>query len=267
MRTKLTEIDLNAYVDGQLSPEQEAHVEFLLEDHPDDDASVRAMAEQKRLLRDALAALPAEEGSLRTADLERRLADRLARRERAVPVDWFRKAAAVVLLVGSGWGGHMAYSGMRHPIPEYVAEAAGAHLVFAESPVRPDGVDPTHPVQLASWLSSQLGQSIRIPSLEALSIDFVGGRLLGTKEGPLAHLVYEDHGGHRLTLTIAPHRYEGNTRLMLGERDGVSLGYWSDASLSYAVVAKTSDAQIGAIASEIASSGRSGGERDDPFAE
>ena len=150
----------------------------------------------------------------------------------------------------------MMYADLSRPMPEYVAEAAGAHLVFAESPLRPEHIDPTHPVQMASWLSSQLGRTISIPSLEALSIDFVAGRLLGTKEGALAHLVYEDRDGHRLTLTIAPHRYGGNTALVLGKRDDVTLGYWSDAELSYAVVARTSDARIAAIAAEITGAGR-----------
>ena len=258
MKPAISETDLNAYVDGQLSPEQEARLEAILGDNPEDKARLDAMAEQKRLLRTVLAALPAEEGSFRTLQLERQLAARLARRERPALGDWLRKAVAVTLLVASGWGGHMLYAEMSRPMPEYVAEATGAHLVFAERPLRPAEVDPTHPVQMASWLSSELGRTIKIPSLEALSIDFVNGRLLGTKEGPLAHLVYEDQAGHRLTLTITPHRYEGNTRLKLGERDGVTLGYWSDAELSYAVVAKTSDAQIAAIVSEITDPGRNG---------
>ena len=152
----------------------------------------------------------------------------------------------------------MLYAEVSRPMPEYVAEAAGAHLVFADKPIRPADIDPTHPVQMASWLSDELGQTVTIPSLKALSIDFVAGRLLGTKEGPLAHLVYEDQVGHRVTLTIAPHRYQGNTGLKLGQRDDMTLGYWSDTTLSYAVVAKTSDAQIAAIASEITEANRNG---------
>ena len=46
--------------------------------------------------------------------------------------------------------------------------------------------------------------------------------------------------------------------LSLGQRDDMTLGYWSDTTLSYAVVAKTSDAQIAAIASEITEANRNG---------
>lgn len=258
MKPAINEVDLNTYVDGQLSPEQEAHVEAILAGEPEDRAHLEAMVEQKRLLRAGLAAIPAGEGSFRTLRLERQLAAKLARRERPAAGDWLRRAAAAVLFVASGWGGHMLYAEVSRPMPEYVAEAAGAHLVFADKPFRPADIDPTHPVQMASWLSDELGETITVPSLKPLSIDFVGGRLLGTKEGPLAHLVYEDRDGHRVTLTIAPHRYQGNTRLKLAQRDDVTLGYWSDATLSYAVVAKTSDAQIAAIASEITEASRDG---------
>jgi anti-sigma factor RsiW len=260
MKPAINETDLAAYVDGELSPDRAARLEALLADEPEEMSRLEAMTGQKRLLRDVLAALPADEGTPLTLELERRLAHGLRRRERFSAGDWsmgdwLRKAAAVVILVASGWGGHMMYADLSRPLPEYVAEAAGAHLVFADNPLRPAEVDPTQPLQMASWLSDRLGKSITVPSRDQLNIEFISARLLGTKEGPLAQVVYEDQDGHRMTLSIAPHRYQGNTGIIHAEHDGINLAYWSDTDLSYVLAAKTNAAQIGAIALEIVNAG------------
>lgn len=261
MKPAVSETDLNAYLDGQLPPEQVAGIEARVVEDTETSSHLDAMTEQKKMLRAALMALPAGEGSQKTVDLEQRLASRLRQRERVsegnlAAGNWLRRAAAAVFLVAAGWGGHMTYADLSHTLPEYVAEAAGAHLVFADNPLRPADVDPTQPVQMASWLSSRLGKSITVPSLEPLNISFISARLLGTKEGPLAQVVYEDQNSHRMTLSIAPHRYQGNTGIIHAERDGINLAYWSDAELSYVLAAKTTPAQIDVIAAEIVNTGQ-----------
>lgn len=261
MKSAVSETNLNAYLDGQLPPDQTTNLEARFAEDAEASNRLDAMTEQKKALRAALMAMPASEGSPKTLDLEQRLASRLRQRERIssgtwAAGSWLRKVAAAVLLVAAGWGGHMTYADLSHPLPEYVAEAAGAHLVFADNPLRPADVDPTQPLQMASWLSSRLGKSITVPSLEPLNISFISARLLGTKEGPLAQVVYEDQDSHRMTLSIAPHSYQGNTGIIHAERDGVNLAYWSDAELSYVLAAKTTAAQIEVIAAEIVNAGQ-----------
>jgi anti-sigma factor RsiW len=261
MKPAVSETDLNTYLDGQLPPGEAAGLEARLAEDTEASSRLDAMTEQKKMLRAALMAVPAGEGSPRTLDLEQRLAGRLRQRERVsagtwAAGNWLRKAAAAVVLVAAGWGGHMTYADLSHPLPEYVAEAAGAHLVFADSAHRPMDVDPTQPLEMASWLSSRLGKSITVPSLEPLNISFISARLLGTKEGPLAQVVYEDQDSHRMTLSIAPHRYQGNTGIIHAEHGGINLAYWSDAELSYVLAAKTTAAQIEVIAAEIVNAGQ-----------
>lgn len=265
MKSALSETDLAAYIDGELSVEQAVCLEALLAGDPEARSRLDAMTGQKQMLRAALLTLPAGEGAPRTLELEHRLASRLRQREQVsrgdwMVGDWLRRAAAAVLLVAAGWGGHMTYADLSHPLPEYVAEAAGAHLVFADNPLRPADVDPTQPLQMATWLSSRLGKAITVPSLEPLNITFVSARLLGTKEGPLAQVVYEDQNRHRMTLSIAPHGYQGNTAILHAERDGINLAYWSDPELSYVLAAKTTAAQIEAVAAEIMTTGEDAAE-------
>jgi anti-sigma factor RsiW len=103
-----------------------------------------------------------------------------------------------------------------------------------------------------AWFSSKLGHAVDIPSLAPLGVEFIGARLQGTKEGPLAQFLYEDEAGHRLSLTVARHP-EGAPVFDFAVHDmaGEQVGYWTDGGLDYAVVARTNDTQIRAIVAEL----------------
>ncbi|WP_207481314.1 anti-sigma factor family protein [Arenibaculum pallidiluteum] len=248
----VNEAELQAYVDGRLSPKEAARVEALLAVDDDARAEVSGQMADRTLLREAASAMdpgpaPAETDALVT-ELARRLVHRRAARRPAV----LARAAAVLLVMGAGWMAHLAYEQASDPLPSFVTEAAGAHEVFAELKDHAVEMEGGRRAEMAAWFSDRLGEPVPVPTLDAIGIDLVGGRLLGTREGPLAHLVYEDRTGHRMTLSIWPHSYEGNTAPVVVEHHGVKLGYWSDQSLSYVLAARTTDLQIQSIAAEIA---------------
>jgi anti-sigma factor RsiW len=244
--------ELQAYVDGKLSPEEAAELEARLADDPEDAAKVESYLKQNRLILTAADALAPAATDLRTAALERELARRLERRRWRMPA-WVRQAAAAVVLVSAGWLAHGQYAEMNQAPPGYVAEALGAHRVFADDAFRP--VEFTLETSDAGlqWASAKLGQPVAIPELGSLGLNLVGFRLHGTAEGPIAQFIYEDAGGNRLSVFVAPHPPEvpayGFTMASFAD---TRVGYWSDAALDYAVVAETSAPQIEAVASEIA---------------
>lgn len=247
--------ELQAYVDGQLTPEEAARVEERLARDPEAAATVQAFLEQKELIREAADALEPYTTDLRTAALERKLAERLSGRHWGVP-GWLRQVAASVVLVSAGWLAHGQYQARFAPtgdqLPVYVAEAVGAHGVFAEDRFRPVEFPAEASDAAIQWASAKLGQELTIPSLDALGLELVGSRLLGTAAGPLLYLIYEDATENRLSVLVAQHPPEApEYEFRLASVAGTTVGYWSDGALDYALVAETSNIQIAAIADEI----------------
>lgn len=255
---------LMAYADGRLTPEEAAAVEARL----DEDAEARALlavwSGQTRAIRAAADALEADGPdpavtNLRTAALERELAHALQRqgwRARLMGpavTAGLRRSAAAVVLFAAGWGAHWAHDVVTTPYPGYVAEGLGAHQVFAHDMLRPVEFSADATEGALDWVSAKLDRTLAHPALESLGLELVGARMLGTREGPMAQFIYEDREGHRMSLILAPHP-EGlrEAPLRMASLGEDRVGYWRDARLDYAVVAKTSDMQIEAVAEEVA---------------
>jgi anti-sigma factor RsiW len=248
------EFELQAYVDGELSPEEAAAFEERLAENAEQAAAVEAYFEQNRLIREAADAMtPAMTVDLRTARLERQLAQRLAAQSRSWRLPpWLRQAAAAVVLLGAGWIAHGQYAALDDQPPGYVAEAVGAHRFFADDAFRPVEFSAEASEAALEWAVAKLDRPIAIPTLDPLGLMLVGSRLHGSAEGPFAQFVYEDVEGNRLSLIVAPHpphlpAYD----FTLARFDGTAVGYWSDDILDYALVAETNQTQIEAIAAEI----------------
>ncbi|EWY36891.1 hypothetical protein N825_23025 [Skermanella stibiiresistens SB22] len=258
MTIEIDENDLHAFLDGQLAPEQEALVLAWLESDPEARNRLRDYAEQK-----LLTAIGAAEGlaggdPTRTEELAGELSDQLESHRHKFPgrwrsLTWLRQAAAVVALVAAGWTTNELWHHMKPGgrLPEYVVEATGAHLVFAEGPMTQVGV--TSPVggDLARVMSARLGERVEIPELSPIGLKLVGGRVMGGMEHPLAGLVYEDKDGRRLTICLSPRDDGPVDGLHVAEVGGVRVGYWSNGEQSYVIVADTSETQLTAIVGQL----------------
>ena len=258
--------ELMAYADGQLNPEEAARVEDRLASDPEAAAIVQAMLEQKLLIQEAADDLEPATTDLRTAALERKLADRLAQRlpggapgpRFGVP-GWLRQAAAALVLVSAGWFAHGEYQARfmdsAEQMPIYVAQAVGAHSVYANDGFRPVEFSADDTDMAIRWASAQIGEELSVPSLDALGLELVGSRLLGTAAGPILYLIYEDAAQNRLSVLVARHPPdEPQYEFRLASMSDNTVGYWSHGALDYALVARTSEAQIAAIAGEISAS-------------
>jgi anti-sigma factor RsiW len=249
--THVNEAELQAFIDGQLDKRRHTNVLAYLGRHPDQLERLAQYAAQKDELRHRLDALDWDDDPT-TAQLEQELAERLSGRDRRA---WLRRAASIVLLLGAGWWGHVVYDRYLEPrLPSLVVEAAYAHQVFGEDTQRPvelTATTATSRAEMIAWFTRHLGEPIEIPSLDAVGLRLIGGRLLPGGEGPIAQLIYEDGAGHRLTLALSSKPAYAGPEIKLVAVDGLTAGYWQDGELSYAVVAETSEQQLVAIASEI----------------
>lgn len=245
----ISEDELQAFVDGDLPRGRSTAVLAHLGRHPEEIERLARYALQKDELRRGIAATNLPGNDPATLELQQALASRLRRRDYGA---WLRRAAAVALLLVTGWSGHGLYLAyLDHRLPPLVVEAAQAHEVFGDDSQRPVELTAASQVEMRAWFSRHLGEEIEIPSLDAIGLGLVGGRLLPGEESPIAQLIYEDSAGRRLTLCLAAETSEAGPAIELVEVEGMTAGYWHNGEFAFALVAHTPDLQLVAIASEL----------------
>lgn len=246
---EIHEGELQAFVDGELPAARCTPVLAHLGRHPEDLQRVAQYAAQTQELRRRLEALELPHDDPTTVALQRRLADRLARPDYQ---GWLRRAASIAVLLTAGWSGHALYQRYLEPhLPSLVIEAAQAHEVFGEDSERPVELTAAALSEMTAWFSRHLGETVEIPSLRAIGLSLVGGRLLPGEDSPIAQLIYEDSAQRRLTLCLSAEPTDAGPAVELVEVEGLTAGYWDGGEVSYALVAQTPDLQLVAIASEL----------------
>ena len=225
---KVTENELQAYVDDRLEPAAQREVETHLAEHPEDAARVQAYREQNAAFRAAFDPVLNEPlpDRLRHIDTSRRSA------RFAVAAGWVVVGALV------GWFAHALLGTRGAPAPISLArQAAIAHAVYSPEVRHPVEVGAAEQEHLVNWLSKRLGAKLKAPVLTAEGFELVGGRLLPGPSGAVAQFMYQDARGKRLTLYVS--RIEGaqrdNTAFRFSQEDKVAVFYWIDGSLGYAL--------------------------------
>jgi anti-sigma factor RsiW len=262
-QTSIDEDDFQAFVDGQLPPEQRRAVMAYLAARPEESAR---MSDYRNL--------SGELHQLYDEVLHEPLPARL-RVERYRRTSWSARAlgwlglaefgmapqaatAIVLLVLGGTFGGWMLNDHYSQPEPEapavsFIAQALNAHVLYAP--------DQQHPVEFGAdqensfllWMSERLGQAVHAPDLADLGFTLVGGRLLPAASQPAAQLMYENPDAQRITLyirigwTSLPGAAQEGTINFTGE-DGVSAVYWMDGPLAYALGGELDREQLFAIA-------------------
>lgn len=243
---------LHAYADGRLDPPGRAAVEAWLAEHPEDAARVGAWRDNDALLRAAYDPLLAE-------PIPERL--RLAAC-RAPHRPALRIAAALAWLVLGATLGY-ALRGLDDPdggahelafsLPR---NAAIAHAVYTPEVRHPVEVGADQEAHLVAWLSKRLGTSLKAPALGAEGYALVGGRLLPGEAGPVAQFMYQHNDGRRLTLYVRSG--EGTdkggsreTAFRYAQENGVSVFYWVDGPLGYALSGELPREELLPVASAV----------------
>jgi anti-sigma factor RsiW len=244
------EDELQAFVDGQLPRDRCTTVLAYLGRHPEEVVRLAAYATHKEDLRARLEEIGQPTGAPKTAELQQALADRLAVRSRYG--DWWRRAAAMAVLLGAGWWSNTLYHEHFAPrLPDVVLEAAQAHEIFSGDRERPVELTALARADLAAWFSSRLGELVEIPSLRGMGLQLVGGRLLAGDQGPVAQLIYEDASGYRISLCLSSAPSNSGPELEVVTVEGLTASYWHEGDLTYALVAKGTEQQLVTIATEL----------------
>lgn len=241
----ITEIELQAYVDGRLPSVRQAEVEAYLAEHAEERARVAAYCWQNE-------ALHAQFDAVLDEPVPARLAQRVQRR----PWPLLRFAAVLAsFVVGGavGWTVHgIGGAGSQAPMRVFAREAAQAYLVYAPEVRHPVEVRADQETHLVAWLSKRLGVKLKVPDLQDIGYRLMGGRLLPGNKGPVAQFMYQDTAGQRLTLYVSNgSQYRQETAFRFMRQGNVRVFYWIDERCGYALSGEISREQLLRVATAI----------------
>jgi anti-sigma factor RsiW len=224
----VTEDELHAYVDGEVSAERRAAIEAWLATHPEDAAHVAQWRAQAEAIR-------SHYGVVATERVPARLnLDKVMRNGRS----WRTLAAAAAVaafLVGgiAGWLVHNASATPPSALDVATADALSAHKLYI--------AEVRHPIEvraneqhLLPWLSRRVGTSLRAPDLETFQLKLLGGRLLPGPVGPAALFMYESPSGERYTF-YASKAKAGRSALRYHADEGAAAVLWVESDIGYVV--------------------------------
>jgi anti-sigma factor RsiW len=253
----ITESDLHAYLDGQLSASRRSAVEAYLAAHPDEAERLHAYRSQQRELRQRFDPVLDETIPPALRNLARQPTVAVARRHH--PTRWSLQRLAAGLLIGVlggavGWQAnqHFGPAELRAQAIPLARQAAIAHVVFSPDIRRPVEIGAEHEDQLVTWLSKRLGTSIRPPKLAPLGYELIGGRLLPGNSGPVAQFMYHDASGQRLTLYVSTENAGSrDTAFRFAQEGPVNVFYWIDGKFGYALSAGIDKAEMARVATAV----------------
>ncbi|HEX7339911.1 MAG TPA: anti-sigma factor [Rhodanobacteraceae bacterium] len=238
-----SEVQLHAYVDGQLGDADRVRLERWLDRHPIRAKEIRGWQRDAQQLRAAYGDFP---GSARHRTLDpMAIRVRRANRRRA----HLATAAVLVLALGIGaTGGWQARSLTTPAIAAPMADALQAYRMFATD--RHLRLDMTQhkPGQLQAWLGKHFPHAPPLPRLNGAGFHPVGARLVATDSGPAAMVLYENLQGGAISFYIRPPA-PGKGGLPHGQRrDGQLVAtYWSGNGYNYALVSPATAADLRTI--------------------
>jgi len=242
----LSDDELHAYADNQLSGERAGEVAATLAREPALGARIAEIRRQNALLRDALdpwlgEPLPRELLSAAAGSLART-------QPRWLPAA-LAAAASLILGIGIGWFGRSEMLELAGTPITFQRQAALTHALYAADANRPVEVWANEEERLVRWLSKRLNFPLHAPNLNGLGFALVGGRLVAGNEKPGALFMYENADRQRISLFV---RKDGEpsreTAFRYAVEDGVGVFYWIDEDCGYALSGRLDRGQLLAIA-------------------
>jgi anti-sigma factor RsiW len=223
----ISEGDLHAYVDGELSPDRRSAVAAWLASHPEDAARVAAWREQAEMIRARYGAVAQESTppQLRIARLTRARYGMAALATAAV-------LAAFIAGGAVGWLARGAEVARSSDLNRFTADALEAYRLYVVEVRHPVEVPGDQRPHLVEWLSKRVGSPLRPPELDRMGLKLVGGRLLPGPTGATAFFMYEGATGERFTLYCG-HTSDQETALRYTTGKQNAAYYWVDRNLAY----------------------------------
>lgn len=228
---KITENDLQSYVDGRVDSEQAEKIEQYLQQNPSEAKRIAAYRQQNELLHSLYDntedSLTEQYLSTHTLAIKARSVTKLSI---AASVAWLALGTFI------GWGLQFAQAPVQTVVFSLPQTAIAAHAVYSPEVRHPVEVGADQEEHLVKWLSKRLKHQLQTPDLSSLDYSLIGGRLLPADVGPAAQFMYENSRGERLTLyVIAQPRKDKDTAFRFFENNNIKVFYWTDANMGFAI--------------------------------
>lgn len=244
---------LLAFADDRLPGEAAEAVTRYLAEHPEAAAEVEAHRRQN-------AAISALFTPVRNEPVPARLKpERVAAGLRAQAGQWYRSAAAAIIVLalgaGGGWYGRDALSPAEAASDVLIDTAVTAHELYVNEKRHAVEVAAAEEDHLVTWLSNRIGQTIDAPDLTTQGFTLVGGRLLpsvtGSLTGPAAQLMYENATADRLTVYITAALPDKLSAYEFTARSGLDAFYWANEAITCTVVGDLPEEAMQVVAKQV----------------
>ncbi|PST19166.1 hypothetical protein C7U61_11480 [Rhizobium sp. JAB6] len=243
----VTEADLHAFADGLLPPEKQAELRAWLTENPEDAVAVAAWQVQN----DEIRAMFSPYAISKDGDADLFAKSRITSSAGAAASQASRKlmmlAASLALFVAGAVAGHFGPDLFAQPELELTSiealpqQAHSAFVVYASDVRHPVEVGADQEAHLATWLGKRMNVAgLKVPILQTLGFQLVGGRLLPINGTPGALFMYENASGQRLTVLVGRNSGNTTTSFRFASDKAVETFYWIDGDLGYAVTGEIS---------------------------
>lgn len=241
----ITQADLQAYTDGQLSAARQREVEAYLKNNPD----AAAMVEHDRKINDAIHEYfdPVLEEPVPAQLIPNQYKATFYKRHMKI----LRVAATICwLTLGGviGWQLHPVATGVTYTdnLTTQLAEpAAFAHAIYSPEVRHPVEVAGDEQQHLVKWLSKRLHTKVNIPNLSQHGFELVGGRLLPSIDRMAAQFMYQRDDGVRVTLYNRGGVWDNKqTSFQFTKQHDSAVFYWIDGPLGFALVGNLSRTEL-----------------------
>ncbi|MFB2561608.1 anti-sigma factor family protein [Rhizobium sp. IMFF44] len=253
----VTEADLHAFADGLLPLEKQAELQAWLTENSEDAAAVTAWQVQN----DEIRALFSPYAISKDGDADLISGNRSTLSAQAIPPQRSRRlmmlAASLALFVAGIAAGHFGpdlFAPRELQLASIEAlpqQAHSAFVVYASDVRHPVEVGADQEAHLATWLGKRMNVAgLKVPSLQTLGFQLIGGRLLPVNGTPGALFMYENASGQRLTVLVGRNSGNTTTSFRFASDKAVETFYWIDGDLGYAVTGEISRNMLRQVADE-----------------
>ncbi|MBO9465870.1 anti-sigma factor [Tropicibacter sp. R15_0] len=235
---------LSAYLDGEMTPEENRAFEVDLENNPELAEMAMAWADTEEALRD-MVPTPSQE------HLESLMASNMSRR---VQPSWMQIAAALAL-VAFGAAGGFGFGEWRNQAnaleQQAVFDAWAAHRMFTAENRHAVEVAASETEHLQTWLSKRMGREMTVPQLTDHGMVFVGGRMLPFQDRAAAQYMYENAQGQRMTLFMTKLDEAGQSVQLYDTEQDETVVRWQDGEWLFVLVAPMARGELSPIATGV----------------
>ena len=248
---KISEIELQAYIDNELDSVRHAEVEEIIQNNPD----LQQQVTEYQQINDGLK-------SLFQPNLDEVMPEQLIATVKPEKSSFNYSLAAMVLIsifAGTilGWFSRGELLTDTLPITpnhtQLVRDAFSFHAVYTPEVKHPVEVTSDHHDHLVKWLSKRLETQVTAPDFSSSGFELLGGRLLSSSNTPAAQFMYENNAGKRLTIFTRQKSPDEPdiTEFQYASKNGMNGFYWTDKNLSFVILSDISKNKIYELVSKV----------------